>query len=133
MSAGDAYENAYLDAAFGSGHAAGFPATVYVALFTAAPNDAGGGTEAAGGSYARVAVTNNTTNWGAASGSQKKNATTIQFPTATAGWGTATHFAIMDAASGGSIIHHNALAAPLAVTTGMTPVFTPLQLVISAD
>ncbi len=39
------------------------PATVYVALLTAAPNDTGGGTEVSGGNYARVAVTSATTAW----------------------------------------------------------------------
>ena len=29
------------------------PATIYVGLFTAAPSDAGGGTEVSGGAYAR--------------------------------------------------------------------------------
>ena len=32
------------------------PSAVYVALYTAAPNDAGGGTEVSGGSYARQAA-----------------------------------------------------------------------------
>ena len=31
-------------------------ATMYVGLYTAAPTDAGGGTEVSGGSYARVSV-----------------------------------------------------------------------------
>ena len=33
------------------------PATVYVALYTAAPGPTGGGTEVSGGSYARTACT----------------------------------------------------------------------------
>ena len=33
------------------------PATVYVALFTTDPTDAGSGTEVSGGSYARTSVT----------------------------------------------------------------------------
>ena len=33
------------------------PTTVYVALFTTATTDAGGGTEVSGGAYARQAVT----------------------------------------------------------------------------
>lgn len=46
------------------------PATVHFAWFTALTGEAGGGTEATGGGYARVAVTNNATNFpAAASGS----------------------------------------------------------------
>lgn len=53
---------ALLEEAFG---AAAFtaPATLYLALYTVAPTDNGGGTEVTGGSYARKAVTNNTTNF----------------------------------------------------------------------
>jgi hypothetical protein len=134
MSAGDTYENKYLDAAFGDNRATAlFPATVYAALFTAAPTDAGGGTEVAGGAYARVAVANTSANWPNAAGGQKKNANTIQFPTATAAWGMATHWALMDALTAGAIIHWNALTSGLNVVAGMTPLFTANQLVIGAD
>ena len=71
--------------------------TVYVALFTAAPSDAGGGTEVSGGSYARVATSGAT--WAAASGGAASNAAAISFPTASASWGTVTHYATFDAAS----------------------------------
>lgn len=78
------------------------PATVYVALYTAAPSDAGSGTEVTGGSYARVSVTNNTTNWPAASSGSKSNGTAISFPTASAGWGTVEAAALMDASTSGN-------------------------------
>jgi hypothetical protein len=45
------------------------PAAVWVGLFTAAPTDAGGGTEATGGSYARVQLTQADATWAAAAGS----------------------------------------------------------------
>jgi len=73
------------------------PTIVYVALYTVAPTDAGGGTEVTGGAYARVAVTNNITNWPAAAGGLKSNGTEIVFPTATASWGTVVAFAVLDA------------------------------------
>lgn len=134
MSAGDTYENKYLDAGFGDNRATAlFPATWYVALFTAAPSDAGGGTEVAGNAYARVAVANTSANWPDATGGQKKNANTIQFPTATGAWGLVTHFAIMNAATAGAIAHWNALTSNLNVVAGMTPLFTANQLVIGAD
>lgn len=132
MSAGDAYETAHLAAAFGTNKHAGFPATYYVALFTAAPTDAGGGTEVVGGAYARVGVANTDANWTVASG-QAKNATAITFAEATAAWGTITHWALMSAATAGSVVHWNALGTSLAVTAGMTPYFAINALVITAD
>ena len=68
----DFVENKLLDWLFraqavginGASAAAGTgPATLYVALFTSAPTDAGGGTEVSGGSYARAAVTSSLANW----------------------------------------------------------------------
>jgi hypothetical protein len=63
------------------------PATYYVALYTVAPDESGGGTECTGGSYARVAIANNPTNFPGATNGVKSNGTLIQFPTATALWG----------------------------------------------
>lgn len=89
----------------------------YVALFTAAPSDAGGGTEVSGGSYARqLAGLSEATGAGGATA----NAADITFPTATASWGTVTHVAIMDASTGGNMIMHSALDASKAVASGDT-------------
>ena len=102
--------------------------TLYFGLFTAAPSDSGGGTEVSGNAYARVGVTNNTTNFAAAATSTgtttKKNATTIQFPQATpSGWGTVTHWGIFDAASAGNLLFWGALTASRAVVNGDAPRF----------
>lgn len=97
------------------------PATVHFAFFTIAPTDAGGGTEVTGGGYARVAVTNNSTNFPTASGGSKSNGTAIVFPTASAGWGTVSHYGVFDAASGGNLLFHGALSAAKLVETGDTP------------
>ena len=88
--------NAVLDYNLGNGS----PATLYYALFTAAPTAAGGGTEVTGGSYARVAVTNNSTNFPNASGATKSNGADVAFTTASADWGTVTHAAVVKTASG---------------------------------
>jgi hypothetical protein len=85
------------------------PATVYAALYTAAPTDAGGGTEVAGGSYARAAITNNATNFPAASGGVKTNGTNIVFATATAAWGTVVAVGIFDADTAGNLLYWAAL------------------------
>jgi len=89
----------------------------YVALFTAAPSDAGGGTEVSGGSYIRqlIGLSEATGSGGATS-----NASDITFPTATADWGTVTHVAIMDAESAGNMIMHSALDANKTVNNGDT-------------
>ena len=89
----------------------------YVALFTTATTDAGGGTEVSGGGYARQLV-----GLSAASGAGglTSNAADIVFPTATADWGTVTHVAIMDAATGGNMIMHSPLDASKAIAVGDT-------------
>lgn len=104
------------------------PTTYYVALFSTAPTQAGGGTELTGGSYARVAVTNNTTNFVAsgsqpASGYQMVNGTAIQFPTATANWSTAVAAGIYDASSGGNLLAYGTLSPTISVTSGSTASF----------
>lgn len=58
--------------------------------------------EPSGGGYARVAITNNTTNWPAASNGQKSNGTDILFPVATADWGQVAVVSIWDAETGGN-------------------------------
>jgi hypothetical protein len=91
------------------------PATVYLALFTTATTDAGGGTEVSGGSYARQAVT-----LAAASGGASSNSADITFPQATADWGTVTHCALYDAVSGGNMLMHSALDASKTINNGDT-------------
>jgi hypothetical protein len=91
------------------------PATVYVALFTTAPSDAGGGTEVSGGSYARQPVA-----LAAASGGASENSADITFPTATANWGTITHLALMDALTGGNMLMHSPLDESKTINNGDT-------------
>jgi hypothetical protein len=107
------------------------PATVYLALFTAAPGIGGGGTEVAGGSYARVAVTNDATNWPAASAGQKSNGLALTYAQATASWGTVTHAALFDAATGGNMLHFTTLPSPRTVQNGDTPSWAVGSLVLT--
>ena len=109
------------------------PATVYIALYTVAPTDAGGGTEVSGGSYARVAVTNNATNWPAAEGGAKSNGTAITFPTATADWGTVVAVGILDAASAGNLLYWATLTQNKTVNNGDTASFAVGELDITED
>jgi len=105
--------------------------TVYVALFTAAPSDAGGGTEVSGGSYARVATSGAT--WAAASGGAASNAAAISFPTASASWGTVTHYATFDAASSGNMLRWAALTVSKTIGSGDTASFAIGALAMTED
>jgi hypothetical protein len=90
------------------------PATVYVAAYTAAPTDAGGGTEvttAGGTSYARVPVTNDSTNWPASSSGLKSNGTAISFPVAGASWGPVVAAGVFDAATSGNLLYWGTLTS----------------------
>lgn len=115
---GNALSLTFLGSVFGSGS----PATVYAALFTAAPSDAGGGTEVSGGSYARVAITNNVTNFPAPSlvGGipTSTNGTLINFGTASAGWGAVGWIGYFDASSGGNLLYWGPLPSPVTVNPG---------------
>lgn len=129
----DTYANRSLDSSYGSGRAATFPATVYVAQFNGAPGQ--GGVECSGGGYARVAVTNNDGNFPPATGRQKSNGTDVVFPTSTGTWTPATtdYWAFMDAATGGLVIDYAALQDPLSIDqAGLTPRYAPGALVVSA-
>lgn len=92
------------------------PTTVYLALFTTATTDAGGGTEVVGGSYARQAVT-----FGAAASKHTDNTGTVSFtgmPATTSGWG-----AIMDDPTAGNMLTHGPLFAAITSTAGQTVTF----------
>lgn len=109
------------------------PTTQYFALFTAAPNDAGGGTEVSGGSYARVAVTCNTTNWNApTTGGLCDNTGAITFPTATASWGNIVAVGMFDAASGGNLEAYVTISST-AVNSGQTASFAAGALDVTCD
>lgn len=76
------------------------PSPVFFGLWTSALSDAShGGTagEVTGGSYDRVSKTNNTTNFASVGDNiAKVNSNDIQFPAATANWGTITHTGVFD-------------------------------------
>ena len=114
------------------------PATVYIGLWTSALNDASTGStanEVSGGSYVRKSVTNNSTNWPAASGTTatKSNGTAITFAQATASWGTVTHFAILDASTAGNILGWGTLTVSKAIGNGDTASFAIGDLDVTLD
>lgn len=88
------------------------PATVYLALFTADPTDAGTGTEVTGGAYARQTIT-----FGAPTNGVASTNADVTFPVATAAWGAVTHFGIYDASSTGNLLFHGAFATSKTIAT----------------
>ena len=89
------------------------PATVYVSLWTTDPTGAGSGTEVSGGSYARTAVT-----FGAPSNGVTTNSAAVEFPQATASWGTIAYFGINDASTSGNLLYHSPVTTSKAIDTG---------------
>jgi hypothetical protein len=118
----DYLEQKLLDAVLG-GATFTSPATVHVALYTSSPSDSGGGTEVAGGSYARAAVTNNSTNWPAAVAGAKSNGTAISFPKPTGDWGTVVAFGIHDHPTAGNLLYWGPLVAQVVASTSPAPTF----------
>jgi hypothetical protein len=111
MSFSNTFETRVLEWVFTAG-AVTRPTAWYVGLFTTAPGEAGGGTEVSGGSYARQTIALTVT------GDTASNSANVEFPEATASWGTITHMAVFDALSGGNQIAYAALTASKAIGIG---------------
>lgn len=131
----DFLENRILDHLLG-GPDFNRPATIFLALSTAAYSDSATGSsmsEVSGGGYARVAVSNNTTNWPNASGSQKANGEVFTFPAATGNWGTVQSFYIVDASSGGNCLYGADLTVARTIASGDTASFAVGSIVITEN
>jgi hypothetical protein len=124
----DYAENALVDHVFRA-ETLTLPAAWHVGLFTAAPSDAGGGTEVSGGSYARVAVTRALADWSGTqapasttastgTGGRTSNNAAVTFTTPTGSWGTVTHWGLFDAATAGNLWFHAALTASQVINSG---------------
>lgn len=105
------------------------PTNLYVALYTAAPSDAGGGTECSGGAYARV----NCNGWNVASGGALDNTSAITYAQATAAWGTVTHFSVYDALTAGNMIVWGSLTTSKSIGIGDTAQFAAGELDVTLD
>lgn len=107
-------ENELLDHVFNAAYTP--PATVYLALHTADPTDAGNGAEANYTSYARAAIT-----FGAASARRVTQSGTVTFPASTGGTNTITHWGVWDASTSGNMLAHGAFATSKSIVSGNTP------------
>lgn len=103
--------------------------TVFAALFTTNPSDAAGGVEVSGGSYARVAVTCNKTNFAGTvapastadstgTGGTTSNNSAVTFPAPTANWGVVTGTSLFDQLTGGNLIIWGALTTNKTINNG---------------
>lgn len=131
MSKGNTFENDWLKLIFQAtaianiaDNAAASPLTnLYVSLHTGDPGEAGSQTtnEAAYTSYARVAVARSGSGWTVTDNSVSP-AAAIEFPEATGGTETITHFAVGTAASStGKVLYKGSVSPSIAVTSGVTP------------
>jgi hypothetical protein len=105
------------------------PATIYSGLFTAAPGEAGGGTEVSGNAYARQSMA-----FGAPAGGICGNSADVLYPVATpATWGSITDFALFDAVTAGNMVIYGALTAAKTINAGDQFVFRAGQLTVQFD
>jgi len=118
------------------------PATLAIALCTAATTDADDGstiTEVADDhDYARFELAPADANWDDTSGTDGTTANTddIEFPAANGGdWGTITHIAILDSTThgAGNVLFHGALVAAKTVNDGDTFRFSAGDLSVQID
>ena len=111
------------------------PGTRYLALFNNTSGQAAANLEAgtltdeisaSGTAYSRKAVT-----FAAASGGTSATNATVTFDAATASWGTVTHVAVMDQATGGNVLFWGAVTTSKTIDTGDTFQVTSGNLTIS--
>jgi hypothetical protein len=124
MSLSNYLETALLNHAF-RGTAYTQPSGLYLALFTSDPGEANTGTEVSGNAYARQSFS------GSVSGDTFTASTNIEFPAATASWGTITHVGIFDALTSGNLLASGALTTSRAIGSG--DVFREASLTVSLD
>ncbi len=100
--------------------------SVYLSLHTGDPGEAGTQTssECTYGSYARVAVARSGSGW-TVSGNAATLFANVDFPTATSGTETATHFGVGTTSSGtGSLLFKGAISPTISISSGVTPRLT---------
>lgn len=102
------------------------PADVYIALFTVAPSDAGGGTEVTGGSYARQVAT-----FSAASSGATSNDSNVDFTGMPAA--TTVAIGIFDALTSGNMLLYGTLTTNKTTDAGDTLRIATGDLDISID
>jgi len=90
------------------------PGTLYLGLHTSNPAEDDSGTEVStsGTAYARQTVAFTT------SGDTTSNTSAVEYPTATASYGTVSHVGVYDASTAGNLLSYGALTISKAIATG---------------
>lgn len=105
-------------------------ATIYMALFTGDPTDAGLlVNECSGNGYARTAIV-----FSAASSRTIIQNGQVTFPQCVGGgWGTITHWGVMDASTSGNMLAYGALSTPIVTAEGNVPFVPDAETEISVN
>lgn len=111
MSFSNYLETEILDHVFG-GNSYTAPATLYLSLHTANPDEDGSGAEVSGGGYARQTMAMTVT------GNTASNDSAVEYPTATANYGTVTHVGVYDASTAGNLLCYASLTSSKTIETG---------------
>jgi hypothetical protein len=106
------------------------PTAWYVALYTVAPGETGGGTEVSGGSYARTAVTFTVSGTAPTTAS---NSAAVEFAAATASWGTVVAAGIFDASTSGNLLAFANLTTSKTVDSGDVLRFNTGEIDVTLD
>lgn len=125
MSMSDYLENKVLD---GTVKATTYtaPANVYMALYSVAPTDAGGGTELVGNGYSRQLISFGT----AAANGEIKNTANVTFTSSGNAW-TVAAAGIFDASSSGNLLYWSGQSRNVAVGASLTYLTGKITLIIN--
>jgi hypothetical protein len=111
-------ENKFLTGLLGGSNVT-FSGKPYIALMKSAPSDGGGGTEVTGTNYSRVRVGNTGQgNFSVGTTGTATNSAAFTFTDAGSNWGTVTHIALYDSASGGNLLLFATLNASANIQSG---------------
>tara|TARA_B100000886_G_scaffold303110_1_gene233561 strand:- start:7656 stop:8060 length:405 start_codon:yes stop_codon:yes gene_type:complete len=96
-----------------------FSGKPYIGLLKSSPSDSGGGTEVTGTNYARVQVgSSGQGSFTIGSTGTATNSSAFTFADAGSAWGTVTHIALYDAATGGNLLLFATLNASANIQNG---------------
>lgn len=104
------------------------PTAWFVALYTAAPDDSGGGTEVSGSGYSRKAASFNAAS---TPGGTTSNSAVVSWTAAGGNYGTVTHVGIFDASTAGNLLWQGSLSTPKTVNDGDTIQFSAGNLTLT--
>ena len=106
------------------------PTSWYVALYTVAPGETGGGTEVSGSAYVRQSAAFTISGTAPTTAA---NTSAIEFPTASGSWGTIVAAGIFDASTAGNLIAFANLTTSKTVNTGDVLRFNASTLTVTLD